>query len=251
MGTLRRYHVGELAALFDQGPAEIALLKTVMDETGALLAERLRRRIDAMVAAAGSANDAPQGYGSEETLVLSEFASTFLQELMVTYCLQSKIILDNELPENPEDVPEALKRKEDTMRKNAREAKAKRDGLTFMLFESMISICRSVKELCEHLGRKLYTLELTGWSEDDRRGLFKGLDFIMTGKFSLLRCVALFVMMTQLYDISTTDLDEVHLALSTAVGGLNWCLAAGQTLSSQREELRAGHDRLYPNLKFF
>ena len=137
------------------------------------------------------------------------------------------------------------------MRKNAREAEAKRKGLTFMLFESMISICKNVKELCEHLGRKLYTLELTGWREDDRRGLFKGLDFIMTGKFSLLRCVALFVMMTQLYDISTTDLDEVHLALSTAVGGLNWCLAAGQTLSSQREELRAGHDRLYQNLKFF
>ena len=78
MGTLRRYHVGELAALFEQGPAEIALLKTVMDETGVLLAERLRKRIDAMAAAAGSANDAPQGFGSEETLVLSEFASTFL-----------------------------------------------------------------------------------------------------------------------------------------------------------------------------
>ena len=87
MGTLRRYHVGELATLFDQGQAEIKLLETVLGETGSLLAERLRKRIDTMVAAAGSANDAPQGYGSEETLALSEFASTFLQELMVTYCL--------------------------------------------------------------------------------------------------------------------------------------------------------------------
>ena len=170
---------------------------------------------------------------------------------MVTYCLQSKIILDNELPEKPEDVPEEFKKKEDTMRRNVREAEAKRKRLTFMLFESMISICNSLKELCEHLGRKLYTLEIDGWLEEDRRGLFKALDFIMTGKFSLLRSVALFVMMIQLYDISTTDLDEVHIALSTAVSGLNSCLAAGHTLNSQKEGLRPMHERLYQNLKFF
>ena len=78
VGTLRRYRLAELAALFDQGETEIELLKTVMDETGFLLAERLRKRIDVMVAAAGSAADAPQGFGSEETLVLSEFTSSFL-----------------------------------------------------------------------------------------------------------------------------------------------------------------------------
>ena len=54
---------------------------------------------------------------------------------------------------------------------------------------------------------------------------------MLAGKYSLLRSIALFVQQIQMYELSTTEIDEVHFALRRAVSGLNYYIAAGTTLN--------------------
>ena len=95
----------------------------------------------------------------------------------------------------------------------------------------MVSVCRSFKNICKALSDRLYAFNPEGWSEEDSSKLFKQLNELLAGKYSLLHSVALFVQQIQLYELSTTEIDEVHFALRRAVTGLNHVLAAATTLN--------------------
>ena len=56
---------------------------------------RLKNRIDQIFLKQELNDDKWQGYGSKDIYRISEFLFNFLQELMITYALQNKIIQDN------------------------------------------------------------------------------------------------------------------------------------------------------------
>ena len=101
--TLRRYHPGEIVALFDEGPEEIKLLYQVITEAGNILMNNTNALIAGMISDKSKIEASHQGFGDAVTLRLSEFVTNFLTELMVTYAHQAKIIIDNKLPEKRDD----------------------------------------------------------------------------------------------------------------------------------------------------
>lgn len=64
------------------------------------------------------------------------------------------------------------------------------------------------------------TSNFTDFEENDYKVLFNKLDSLSTGKASLLRAILMYVMTLQLYEVGSTDLDEVAEALREAVEGL-------------------------------
>ena len=136
------------------------------------------------------------------------------------------------------------------MKKNVLKATNKRKTLTQAFFDMMVAVCRSFKIICIALADQIYAFNPEGWEEADFTKLFKTLNDIVAGKYSLLNSIALFVQQIQLYELSTTEIDEVHFALSKAVAGLSHYLAAGSTLNSQHEAIKPAHTILYDNLKF-
>ena len=74
------------------------------------------------------------------------------------------------------------------------------------------------------------TSEFPDYDENEIKSVFSKLDTLMTGKFSLLKAIMIFAMSIQLYDVGSTDLDEVSEALRNAVEGLNFFVAASQTI---------------------
>lgn len=60
------------------------------------------------------------------------------------------------------------------------------------------------------------------FEDGDHSNLFKMLDTLMSGKYSLLRAIQMFIMTIQCYEVDSTDLDEVAEALDSAERGLNY-----------------------------
>lgn len=63
------------------------------------------------------------------------------------------------------------------------------------------------------------------YEEGDHSNLYKMLDNLLSGKYSLLRAILMFIMTIQCYEVDTTDLDEVAEALGSAEQGLNYFTA--------------------------
>ena len=51
------------------------------------------------------------------------------------------------------------------------------------------------------------------FEEDDYVKLFNKFEILLTGKVSILKAIIMFVMTIQLYEVGSTDLDEVSQAL--------------------------------------
>lgn len=130
---------------------------------------RLKNRIDQIFLKQELNDDKWQGYGSKDIYRISEFLFNFLQELMITYALQNKIIQDNQLPDKRDDYTEEQKKKEDLIRRKFKDAEDKIARLTSIFFETMVTWGQTTKETLKYMGNKFYTLNLsTDWTEDEK-----------------------------------------------------------------------------------
>jgi hypothetical protein len=91
-----------------------------------------------------------------------------------------------------------------------------------MFYECLIQACHRLKKLMKSLSELMLKADFkeADFQEADHRNLFKMLDNLATGKFSLLKVVMMFTMTLQLYEVGSTDVDEVAEALRSAIEGL-------------------------------
>ena len=82
------------------------------------------------------------------------------------------------------------------------------------------------------IGNQLSELE-----SGHKTGLFSSLKLIINGKNSVLKAIMMFTMQNNLYNMKVTHLDEVSIALERAIDGLNYFVAATQTICSQIEDV--------------
>ena len=87
--TLNQYSASELNFIFDEGPEVMTQLKKILDLASEVITGRIKDRFDEMLNDKNTIADANwQGFGSEESLKLSEFLITFWTELIITFTLQ-------------------------------------------------------------------------------------------------------------------------------------------------------------------
>ena len=102
----------------------------------------------------------------------------------------------------------------------------------------MIKACEILKENMKILSKLMTTSDFPEYEDNDIKSVFTKLDNLMTGKFSILKAVMIFAMSIQLYEVGSTDLDEVSEALRHAVEGLNFFIAASATIVNRKPELK-------------
>lgn len=158
------------------------------------LRERLENRINELFDKQ-KLEDEFQGYGSKDTLRISEFTFNFLQELMITYAFQNKLIQDNQLPKDRTEWSDEQKKKEALHKQRFVAAELKIKNLTLMFFESMISLGTAMHSTLEFFGKKLYNVNFAAaWSFEEKELFFKHVEFILFGKTSPLRSILQFTM---------------------------------------------------------
>ena len=101
----------------------------------------------------------------------------------------------------------------------------------------MIKACNSFKTMMKTVAKTMLGSEYPEFSDDDYTKLFNKLDLLATGKASLLKAIMMYAMTMQLYEVGSTDLDEVSEALREAVEGLQFYKAASETLHSLKPQL--------------
>ena len=94
------------------------------------------------------------------------------------------------------------------------------EKLNELLYESMIVACNKFKIVMKNISHLIMSSPLTGFEENDYVLFFTKIDSLCTGKASFLKSILMFVMTIQLYEVGSTDLDEVAEALREAVEGL-------------------------------
>ena len=233
---LKRYQVPEFAEVFAEDATVIGRLGEILGVVGELIEERMLGRMQAMFSDKTKIEDEAQGDGSEETMRLCEFSFNFLQELMVNYGNQQKAIVDNQPDKDAGDSDETQK-KEQKKAKALEAATARLAALNDLLYACMIESCKRFRSIFKAMSEEMLTADFAGYGEDDLRNLITKLDGLATGKYSLLKAIMMFALTIQLYDVGSTDLDEVAEALRDAVEGLNFYIAASQTVSARRPKL--------------
>ena len=146
-----------------------------------------------------------QGFGSEENQRLCEFSFNYLQELMVNYANAQKAILDNKRDENN------LGSEEQEAKKAAKlkEAQDTVEKLNDHLYNTMIKACEILKDNMKMLAKLMTASEFPDYDENEIKSVFTKLDTLLTGKFSILKAIMILAMSIQLYEVGSTDLDEV------------------------------------------
>lgn len=91
--------------------------------------------------------------------------------------------------------------------------------------------------MMSQMSKLLVKSEYTDFEDNDYSILFKQLDMLCTGKASVLKSILMYVMTIQLYEVGSTDLDEVAEALRDAVDGLQLYSAASTTIHSLKPAL--------------
>ena len=170
-----------------------------------------------------------QGYGSEETQRMCEFSVNFLENLMVTYGNQKKAIIENQ---PIKDAGEDEIQNEMKKTRNLAKAEEMVEKLNDLLYNSMIVACKNFKILIKKMSRFILSSSYPDFEENDYKLLFNKIDNLGTGKASLLKSILMFVMTIQLYEVGSTDLDEVAEALREAVEGLQFYTSASDTMHS-------------------
>ena len=74
------------------------------------------------------------------------------------------------------------------------------------------------------------------------------MDVLLIGKTSLLKAIEMFVMTIQLYEVGSTDLDEVAEALLNAIEGLNFYIGNSKTLHSRKPEIKEANQKVVEEL---
>ena len=95
------------------------------------------------------------------------------------------------------------------------------------------------------ISKTMLTSKFDEFTDDDYTKLYNKLDMLTTGKASILKALMVFVMTMQMYEVGSTDLDEVSEALREAVEGLQYYSAASETLHSLNERVLEANKSLY------
>jgi hypothetical protein len=153
---------------------------------------------------------------------------------MVIYGSAKKAVIENK--PNPY-AGESEKQNESKKARNLLEAENTIEKLNDLLYNSMIDACNTFKTLMRDISIIMLNSKYEDFEEDDYNKLFTKLDFICTGKGSFLKAILMYVMTIQLYEVGSTDLDEVAEALRDAVEGLQYYNAVSTTMHSLKPEL--------------
>ena len=158
---------------------------------------------------------------------------------MVNYGNAQKAILDNtrnedNLGTDEQEAKKAAKKKD---------AEGTVEKLNDHLYNTMIKACEILKENMKMVAQLMTTSEFPEYEENDLKSVFTKLDNLMTGKFSLLKAIMIFAMFIQLYEVGSTDLDEVSEALRNAVEGLNFFVAASKTIQARKPEITQHNEK--------
>ena len=234
---LKRYQAPEFAEVFAEDEAVIKRLETIHGVVGERIEERMLGKMQAMFSDKTKIDDEAQGFGSEETMRLCEFTFNFLQELMVNYGNQVKMIQDNQPDPNATGNADEVQKEAAKKAKALESATARLEALNDLLYECMVRSCRTFRSIFKAMSGLMLTTDFSAFEEGDLRNLITKLASLATGKFSLLKAITMFALNIQLYDVGSTDLDEVAEALRDAVEGLNFYIAASATLASTQPKL--------------
>ena len=238
---LKRYQGSEFAEVMDQEASVLKKMKEVFEICGELLNERLGGRFEEMLRDKSKIEDTFQGFGTEETQRLVEFLYLFMQEVLVNYGNQHKAILDNQPNKDAgEDEAEAEEKKA----KALREATAQKTKLNDFVYECMIQGCANFKDVMRKVSKIIMSADFAGFEDDDMKKFFERVDSLLTGKSSLMKAIMTFVLVIQLYEVGTTDLDEVSEALFNAQHGFSFYIAASEIMHKRKPEIEKHNGRI-------
>jgi len=74
--------------------------------------------------------------------------------------------------------------------------------------------------------------------------VFTKLETLIMGKTSIIKGIQMFVMTIQLYEVGSTDLDEVAEALRDAVEGMNFYIGNSTTLHARKPEIKEFNNKV-------
>ena len=243
--VLKRYQAVEFAEVYDQSEETLAKFQEIFTVVLNLIETRLIKKVKAMFEDKWHIEDEFQGYGSEETQRLCEFAYNAIHELMITFGTAKKALLENQ---PNKDAGEDEAQQEAKKARILSDQTAKLERLNDMVYEIMILTCKRMKSMMKLVSKSMLGSKFTEFNDDDYTKLFNKLDMLTTGKSSLLKATMLFVMTMQLYEVGSTDLDEVSEALREAVEGLQYYSGASVTMHSLNEHVLEANKNLYNDI---
>ena len=98
----------------------------------------------------------------------------------------------------------------------------------------MIKACENFKAIIYNISSVILTSEYKDFEQNDFDQIFSAVKALLTGKTSLLKAIEMFAMTIQLYEVGSTDLDEIAEALRNALEGLNIFIGISNTLHSRK-----------------
>ena len=105
-----------------------------------------------------------------------------------------------------------------------------------------------MKSIMKLISKSMLASKFIEFNDDDYTKLFNKIDMLTTGKASLLKAITVCIMTMQLYEVGSTDLDEVSEALREAVEGLQYYSAASETIQSLNEHVVEANKNLYNDI---
>ena len=91
----------------------------------------------------------------------------------------------------------------------------------------------------------ILTSEYRNFGQRDLNIAFNKVELLLTGKTSLLKAIEMFVMTIQLYEVSSTDLDEISEALRNAFEGINIYIGISTTLHSRKPQIKEANQKIF------
>ena len=156
-----------------------------------LIEKRLMKKVKMMLETKDDIDDDFQGFGSEETQRLFEFAFNAIHELMISFGTAKKAILENQ-PEK--DAGEENAQKEVKKARILADAEAKIERLNTLFYEIMIKTCAKFKDIVHSVVKALLCSEFSDYIEDDYSKMINKLDLLLTGKVSILKAIVMFIL---------------------------------------------------------
>ena len=111
---------------------------------------------------------------------------------MVAFAYQKKLIVDNTLPKNKDEVTSEMSLK---FPKKKQVAEEEVEKLEKMFFETLIEVGTNVKKNLDEIAPKLIKLKLADdWNGENKTNFFNNIEAMLFGKLSLLRSIMQFTM---------------------------------------------------------
>ena len=112
----------------------------------------------------------------------------------------------------------------------------------------MIKACENLKAIIHNFSSIILTSEYKDFEQNDFDQIFSAVKALLTGKTSLLKAIEMFAMTIQLYEVGSTDLDEIAEALRGALEGLNFYIGISKTLVSLKPEIKEANQKVVDEL---